>query len=187
MKTIKFLLIAMIMIPFASCNNSNNEEANAEGFSNLETEIKEKFGSDAYYTELNISYDKSVGNIISLTVTKDPKSLKMGQWNLLQGNWKQHSEISLELPEGTEASDFMFQLNEDINLSKMGELVEKSIEQLKKEKDLNNPVLNMAFIKFPKNGEIDKSEYVVMLNPENGGTTFTFNYTLKGELINMDY
>jgi len=27
----------------------------------------------------------------------------------------------------------------------------------------------------------------VMLNPENGGTTFTFRYKLNGDFIEMDY
>jgi len=34
----------------------------------------------------------------------------------------------------------------------------------------------MAAISFPENGDIVKTEYLVMLQPENGGTTFTFQY-----------
>ena len=45
----------------------------------------------------------------------------------------------------------------------------------------------MAHIYFPKNGDVSKAEYYVKLEPENGGTTFTFSYTLDGELIKMDY
>ncbi len=45
----------------------------------------------------------------------------------------------------------------------------------------------MAFVKFPKDGDISKAEYSVSLKPENGGTTFRFYYTLDGELREMDY
>ena len=45
----------------------------------------------------------------------------------------------------------------------------------------------MAFIKFPKNGDISKTEYTVRLEPKNGGTSFTFRYDLQGNFIEMDY
>ncbi|WP_034242117.1 hypothetical protein [Aquimarina atlantica] len=48
-----------------------------------------KFGSNAYFTDLTISYNRTIGsNIIGVTVTEAPKSLKMGQWNLTQNIWK---------------------------------------------------------------------------------------------------
>ena len=81
----------------------------------------------------------------------------------------------------------MFQLDETINLKKLGELVEKSKVQLTKEKYLENPKLHMASIQFPDNGDVSKAEYLVMLQPENGGTTFSFSYTLLGKLIKTDY
>lgn len=81
----------------------------------------------------------------------------------------------------------MFQLDEKINLSKLGELVEKSSTQLKTEKDIENPTLHMASILFPKNGDVSKTEYLINLKPENGGTTFRFSYKLNGELLKMNY
>ena len=38
-----------------------------------------------------------------------------------------------------------------------------------------------------KNGEIFKTEYYVILEPKNGGTTFKFRYTIDKELIEMNY
>jgi len=111
----------------------------------------------------------------------------VGQWSMTQGKWQQTSEVTLEVPEGTKATDYMFQLGNDINLSKLGELVEKSGEQLKAEKNLENPTLHMASINYPKNGDLSIAKYTVMLKPESGGTTFSFFYKLNGELIEMDY
>lgn len=188
MKVLKSTILVAALITLMSCGGStHNEPANAEGFRNIEKEIKSKFGENAYYTDLKVTYIESIGNIIGVTVTDDPESLKMGQWNLTQSTWKQNSEISIEVPKGSKASDFMFQLNENINLSKLGELVEKSSTKLSAEKSIENPALHIAYIKFPNNGDISKTEYIVMLKPENGGTTFTFTYRVDGDLITMDY
>lgn len=179
------LLFSMILV---SCGgNSSNQEATAAGFSELENQIKDKFGNDAYFTDLTITYNKSIGNIIGVTVTENPESLQMAQWNQTQDTWNQTSDVSIEIPNGTKAADFMFQLKETINLKKLGELVEQSKAQLSKEKNLENPKLHIASIQFPDNGDTSKAEYLVMLQPENGGTTFSFSYTLAGELIKMDY
>ncbi len=66
-------------------------------------------------------------------------------------------------------------------------LVETSIKTLQNEKQIEAPSLQMATIKFTKNGDLVKTEYLVMLQPKNGGTTFTFSYKLNGDLIKMDY
>ncbi|PHR72861.1 MAG: hypothetical protein COA67_03935 [Lutibacter sp.] len=175
------------MTALISCGGGTSKQpANAEGFAAIEKEIKSKFGEDAYYTDLTITYNKSIGNIIGVTVTKDPSSLKMGQWNSTQGTWKQNQEISLEVPQGTKAEDFMFQLDDKINLSILGELAEKASGQLITEKNIENPTLYMAFVKFPKNGDISKTEYTVMLKPENGGTTFTFRHGINDNSIKMN-
>lgn len=189
MKILKLSLIAAIAITLiSSCGGgTSKQKANAEGFGAIEKELKSKFGDNAYYTDLTITYNESIGNIIGVTVTESPESLKMGQWNLTQDNWQQNSDITIEIPNGTKAEDFMFQLNEDINLSELGKLVEQSQEKLSEEKQISDSKLHVAFIKYPDNGDISNAEYTVMLEPKNGGTTFTFRYSLNGEFIEMDY
>ncbi|UNY98602.1 hypothetical protein MQE36_16165 [Zhouia spongiae] len=190
MRTIKLLaVITVSTLMLLSCGGggSSKQPATAEGFASIEKEIKNKFGNDAYFTNMTIIYNKSIGNTISLTVTEAPESLKMGQWNLVNGSWNLNSDITIEVPEGTKAADFMFQLNDQINLAQLGGLVEKSKKQLTAEKDIKKPMLEMAFVKFPKNGDKSKTEYVVNLEPENGGTSFSFYYRLNGELIKMNY
>ncbi|MFC5048379.1 hypothetical protein ACFSTE_13580 [Aquimarina hainanensis] len=183
----KIGLVGMAITLLACGGSSSRQEANAAGFEVIEKEIKSKFGDEVYFTDLMISYNKSIGNIIGVTVTKAPESLKMGQWNLMRGSWTQNSEISLEVPEGTRAADFMFQLNEKISLSKLGELAEQARKKLEEEKNIEKPAFKMAYIKFPKNGDIAKTEYVTVFTPENGGTNFTFSYKLNGDFIEMNY
>ncbi len=189
MKNLIFTLITLFSIStLVSCGGgSSKQEATAKGFSEIENDIKGKFGEDAYFTQLSILHDKTIGNSISLTVTDNPESLQMGEWTQSQDNWNQTSDVSIEIPEGTKASDFMFQLGETINLKKLGELVEKSKAQLTTEKNIENPKLHIASVKFPNDGDVSNAEYVVMLQPENGGTTFSFFYSLTGELNDMNY
>ncbi|WP_040281606.1 hypothetical protein [Psychroserpens damuponensis] len=187
MKTLKLLILVIIVRTLTSCGESGTQPATADGFLDIQNQIQNEFGDDAYYTDISIVYNEAIGNIVGVTVTKDPSSLKMGQWNQTQGVWQQNQDISLEVPSGTKAEDYMYQLNEQINLKKLGELIEKSIAQLKSEKSIDKPTLNMALVKFPENGDVSKTEYTVMLQPQHGGTTFTFRYDLKGTLINMNY
>lgn len=186
----KTLIIAstILMNLLISCGGStDNQPANKEGFSAIEKELKSKFGDEAYYTEIIVTNGESIGNIVGVTVTDDPASLKMGQWNQIQGNWEQNQDITIEIPEGTEAKDFMFQLGEMVSLAKLGELIETAKTQLTKEKQIENPKFHVASVQYPDNGDVSKAEYLVMLQPENGGTTFSFQYKLNGEFIRVDY
>ena len=188
MKRFKITAIALVLVSvLTSCGGFGKHPATAEGFSKIEQEIKDQFGDDAYFTDLTIINVKPLGNLANVTVTKDPESMKMGEWGQVNGAWQQNAEVTLEVPAGTKAKDFMFQLNEEINLRKMGELIEKSQAQLKSEKQLDNTVLSLASVKFPDNGDKSKAEYMISLEPENGGTKFSFFYTLQGELTKMDY
>lgn len=182
-----FAFFIIMKLMFSCSDSTSNHSATKDGFTQIEKELNSKFGENAYYTDLSITYSESIGNIIGVTVTKDPESLKMGQWNLTQDNWKQNSDIAITVPIGTKATDYMFQLGESISLSKLGELVEQSIQQLKDEKQLNNPTLSIAALNFPDTGDISKAKYMINLQPENGGTTFSFYYALNGGLIKMEY
>ena len=189
MNTIKQLSILLVLThSLISCvGGTSSEHHTAAGFEAIENELKDKFGTDAHYTDIHISHDEHLGNMVTLTVTEAPESLKMTQWNLAQNAWSEYSEVSLEISEGSKAADFMFQLGDTFSLKQMGALIEKSKTQLQEEKNLDNPKLFSALIKYPKNGDIADAQYNISLKPENGGTTFRFYYQLNGDLIKMDY
>ncbi len=185
---VRLLFVLLVMIQVSSCGSSTqNQPATSEGFKNIENELMTKFGRAAYYTDFTIAYNKSLGNIVSVTVTENPESLKMGQWNLTQDLWQQNSDITIDVPEGTQAADYMFQLDGLVSLSKLGALVEQSSQKLKDEKQLENPILSIAGLNFPDTGDVSKAEYMINLQPEHGGTTFSFFYTLNGDLIKTDF
>ncbi|WP_186754072.1 hypothetical protein [Echinicola salinicaeni] len=188
MKSFNIPCLFLLLTFLNACGSGASiQEANADGFLVIEEALKDQFGEDAYFTDLTISHRQSIGNIISVTVTSDPSSLKMGQWTQSNDSWTQTSDIRLEVPEGMNASDFMFQLGDPIDLGRLGDLVEKSKDKLEEEKEIQNPSLQMAIVKIPKDGVRSKIEYLILLQPENGGTTFTYSYDLNGNFISMDY
>lgn len=178
-----YVIISALL--FIACGESSYPHTES-GFNSIEQVIQSKFGKEAYYTDISIVYNASIGNIIGVTVTEDPVSLEMGEWNNIQGSWSQESIISLEVPSGSKAADFMFQLNDKINLGTLGTLVSSSLEDLESEKNIQ-PALHMAYIKYPDNGNFTEAKYVVILEPESGGTSFTYTYDMNGELIAMNY
>ena len=181
-------ITVMLCIVLISCQDKEIKPLhNTSDFTTLENDLKNKFGNQAYYTDLTISYHKEKGNKIVISVSENPENLKMEQWAKSEGNWSQISEILLEAPKGTKVIDYMFQLDKSINLTQLGKLVEKSRGQLANQKKLENSVLYMALISFPKNGDVSKAEYQVLLKPESGGTTAMFHYQIDGTLIKIAY
>lgn len=188
MKRLKFLGIGLALTGLISCGGGvGDQPATAEGFGEIEKELTSKFGADAYYTDLSILYIDKMGNTISTTVTSDPESLEMGEWSYSNSAWTQSADVTIEIPDGTKATDFMFQLGGEISLSELGGLIEKSKKMLADEKDVPNAKLSIASILFPDNGDMAEAKYSVTLEPETGGTSFSFYYDLKGEFISMDY
>lgn len=183
-KTKNGLLAVLVTIFITSCGSDLSFDA--KGFEGVEENLKSKFGNDAFYTQLSIMYVEQVGTIITTTVTKDPSSLKMENWNFSNSSWSQTADVTLELS-GGKAEDFMFNLNNEVDLSKLGELVESSIKKLKDEKDIDAAVLSIASISAPDDGNKSKTNYFIQLKPKNGGTTFSFIYNLDGKLEKFDY
>lgn len=185
MKNFKNLVYFLALGLFVSCGQSGFTK-DAAGITALGEELNNEFGKDAYYTSFTVVDSGSTGDIVSATVTEDPSSNKMGEWSSLRGAWSQTSEITLELPEGVKAEEFMFQLGDLVKMETLGKVVEDAKKRLKEEKDIE-PNVNMISVTAPENGDFETMEYYIILKPESGGTSFTFRYKLDGEFIEMDY
>jgi len=148
---LNLLLTIIAVIIFVSCGNGIDVLAlNSECFDTIEEELKSKFGENTYYTDLSITNDEYIGNIVAVTFSEMSESLKMEQWNVLQDTWKQNPGISHQVPFRRKATGLMFQLNSEINLSKSGRLVEASSKELVAQKNIENRALHLTFVKFPK-------------------------------------
>jgi hypothetical protein len=81
----------------------------------------------------------------------------------------------------------MYKLTGYITLEKLEELIEKAKTHLAKEKGIKESKLALAAIKYPEVAEGAEAEFLINLEPDTGGTTFSYLYNLSGELIEMDY
>lgn len=185
----KNIIYTLAIVIFVSCGKEKKFTENADTFKELKTVLTDKFGKDAYYTSITLSNSgTSSGDILSVTQTEDPASLKMGEWNYFQGKWTQSSEVTLELSPGSQAKDFMFQLNESIvKFDLLGELLKKSKEKVIQEKKIEDVIVSSIYINAPSNGDFKEMEYYLTIKPKNGGTSFDFWYMLDGTLRKFDY
>ena len=65
MKVLKFTIVVTIIATLVSCEKSvDKQSADKKGFIAIEKELKNQFGDEAYYTDLTITHNQSIGGII---------------------------------------------------------------------------------------------------------------------------
>lgn len=181
-----FLATAFAVTVLVSCNQGNKGYQDAESFSKLNTELTDKFGKDAYYTDFGVTNSDN-GNIVTVTQTDKPSSLKMAQWSNVNGDWKQSAEVSLEVSPGAKAEDFMFQLGKTVKMDLLGKLVEQSKQKVISEKKINEVTVESVIIKAPNDGDFNSMRYFITIKPKQGGTSFNFWYKMDGTLDKFDF
>lgn len=179
----KLLFVVLTCLTLVSCGSGGGSDQN---FSSVKENLVEKFGAEAYFTELSVTYNEAIGYIINVMVTNDPESLKMAEWTYSNGDWTQTSDVTLEVPKGYAGADFMYQLKGEITLEKLEQSIEKAKSHLAKEKGIEKAVLAIAAIKYPEVAEGAEAEFTINLQPEAGGSSFAFSYDVDGELIEMN-
>ena len=178
-------LAAMVVALVVLTSCAGNFTQDVAGFEKIQSVLKSKFGDKAYYTNLMVTYDKSVGTIILVTETSQPESLTMEEWQYMKGAWAKRSDVTLEVSDGV-ATDFMYQLSGKYDLKNVGALVEKSIRKLEEEKKIKNAKVTIVSMDTPDDDSADETKIMISLEPESGGTSFTYFYNLDGELFTAD-
>ncbi|TPN81216.1 hypothetical protein [Aquimarina algicola] len=180
----KLILVIATGLLLCSCGGKLSDDK--AGFQEIESKLNDKFGDDAFYTSIMVAYTEQIGMLVDATGTDDPESLKLEEWNWVQNNWTQKSDVTLEIT-GGEAKDFMFTLGDKISISKLGELAETAKKKLKDEKEIDEAIVTVARIDSPNDGDKSKLGYNLTLEPKNGGTSFHFSYDLDGNLKDFTY
>jgi hypothetical protein len=187
------LWLCLSLFLVTSCGgNSSKYSTDAEGFGKIQKDLISKFGENAYYDQIfignNLPANRPGGGIwMQVNVTKDPESLKMEEWAYTSATgWKQTSDITVEIPEGADMKDFLFQLGDKFDLKKVGEMVTSSAKKLADEKNLKNAVMESATFNTMRS-PVSETKIFIYMKPENGGTTFDFRYDLDGNLEDFSY
>lgn len=173
------LLLLCFTMLFYSCKSGF--EHNKAGLEKLGTELMSEFGADAYYTDMEIINNQGSDDVIMITQTKDPASMKQEQWAQYHGAWEKQADVTFTA-DGAAPKSFMFQLNREASLSTLGSLLETSEAQLAKEKQVEKPLLVMASIK--SNNKMNTKEsgifYYITLRDPKAQKDYRFIYNLKG-------
>lgn len=184
--------MALLAFTLASCEYfgaGGRDYENAKDLASLVGELKSKFGENAGYTNISLSYHDGIGTSVVAAGAADPNSNKLIEKLKQKGIWEDKSEITLEIEGDAKPKDFMFTLQQLQDLQKVPELVKASIEKVEKEKQMKDMVVNSVYIAMPKSirGPEDQLRMTVTVSPENGGTDFQLIYNEKGEFQKMIY
>ncbi len=174
------VLFLLCMFTLQSCKQ-DNYIISVTDFNKIERDLTEKFGLYSYYTDLSIVYNENIGHVINVVVTDKPESLQMKGWVKTDDDWKNVSEVSLELKKGR-IEDYMFTLNEEVSMDMIENLVNTSIREIREKEKAETPVLGSVSVTSPNDGDKSKMGYTIEIKSEIG-KTFDFFYNLEGDLV----
>lgn len=188
----KLIFIAFMAVTLASCEYfgaGGRDFETAGGISDIAGELKDKFGENAGFTSISMSYHDGLGTSTIATGTSDVNSNKLMERMKQKGIWQDKAEITLEIEGEAKPKDFMFTLKQVQDLQKIPELVKASIEKVEKEKQMKELVATSVMIAMPSriNSPDDVLRITVSVEPKNGGTDFQVIYNEKGEFQTMVY
>lgn len=178
---LKQTLIYLFAISIFSACEPDGYQNSIVGFQEIEKDLIEKFGIKSYYTDLSIVQNEHNKLEIKLLVTSNPHSYAMDGWNYKDGDWQKVSEVGLELDKGN-IENYLYDLNKEVNIIKVGYLVSICIERAK-EKGLKNPILDKIVITSPDDGNKSKMKYAIYLISDT--KKINYLYSLEGDLIDQ--
>ncbi|BAV05850.1 hypothetical protein FLA_1862 [Filimonas lacunae] len=186
------LCIALLAITLTACEyfgGGGCTYETADGIKDAQKELDSKFGKGAGYTDVMFSFHKDVGTVITATGTPDLNSAKLIERHRMKGIWKDLSEITMEISGEGKPRDFMFTLDQ-VDLSKIPAMVKQAKEKIQKEKGIDKVIASSVSLSMPDkldNKEDGNPTYHINVEPESGGTTFSFVYDVKGNFKNLIY
>ncbi len=181
MRLLKTVLLCALPFLLYSCKSGF--EHNKAGMEKLNKELKEEFGPEAWYTSIELANSGGSDDVVTVDQTKDPNSLKQEQWSQFHGFWDKKADITLSI-QGAEPKSFMFQLDKEVSLSKLGELIELSQKKLATEQDAGDSQVILAQIKASTqmNTKAEGIYYSISLESKKKKKSYNFVYNLDGSL-----
>lgn len=162
-------------------------EHSQAGMEQLNKELKEEFGAEAWYTSIELENNGggSSDDIVTVDQTSDPNSLKQEQWTQFHGFWEKKANITLSI-KGAAPKSFMFQLDKEVSLPKLGALMEQARKTLEQENKITDAKVVVAQIKASNqmNTKEDGIYYSLSLKSKAAGKSFLFVYDISGMLKN---
>jgi len=181
MRLYVYSVLILFFLCFASCKSGF--EHNRAGMEKLNTELKNEFGADTWYTSIELVNNDGSDDVITVDKTNDPNSLKQEQWSQFHGFWDKKANITLSI-QGAEPKAFMFQLDKEVSLGMMGTLMERSVEKIRSEKNADDAQVVLAQVRASNqmNSKSQGIKYTVSVESKKIGKHYHFVYNLDGSL-----
>jgi hypothetical protein len=185
MRLFKTIVICLAPVLLFSCKSGF--EHNKAGMEKLNKELKEEFGPEAWYTSIELANSGGSDDVVTVDQTKDPNSLKQEQWSQFHGFWDKKADITLSI-QGAEPKSFMFQLDKEVSLGKLGELMEQSMKKLSVERGADDSKVILAQIKASNqmNTKAEGIYYSISFESKKKGKSYNFVYNLDGTLKSLN-
>ncbi|WP_118950701.1 hypothetical protein [Taibaiella helva] len=161
-------------------------EHNRAGMEKLNKELKEEFNAEAWYTSVELANSGGSDDVVTIDMTKDPNSLKQEQWSQFHGFWDKKADITLSI-QGAEPKSFMFQLDKEVSLGKLGDLMEASRKQLAaKGADDAQVILAQIKASTQMNTKEEGIYYSISFESKKQNKSYNFVYNLDGSLRKLN-
>lgn len=178
------ILFLVFSVSMLSCKSKYDQ--NEAGFSQLESDLKEKFGAEAFYTIINMSAagDETMGYTIFVDKTDAAEDIRQERWVLDGGSWMNAGYANMQI-DRNDPKFYKFQLGKEVNLSRLGQLIEASKTRFTQDGKGSDPVMKLAQVNT--NNTVQdadgKYQYTVKLAQKGEQEEHSYTYDRNGKLI----
>lgn len=183
MKKLAFLFL-IFSASVLSCKSKYDQ--NEAGFAKLESDLKEKFGAEAFYTIINMSAagDETMGYTIFMDKTDAADDIRQERWVLDGGSWMNAGYANMQI-DRNDPKFYKFQLGKEVRLALLGELIEASKIRFTQDGKGSDPVMKLAQVNT--NNTVQdadgKYQYTVKLAQKGEKEEHSYTYDRNGKLI----
>lgn len=177
------LPILVLILVFPSCKfRISYDEV---GMEKLEQILEQKFGQDAWYSEITVLSQSEDETLIRVKETKDKEFLKGKTWVKQGDTWMDMENIQFTFDDGNPESHF-FQLNKAVSLDTLIALTQRCLKQLENEglKEISVYFISIQSAPIVKSAS-QRYLYSVSLMDKSSGEKYYFQFDSQGKPVNQ--
>lgn len=160
---------------------------NEAGMQKLQKDLFDKFGENAWYSEISILSVSDNETALRVKETADPNSLRAKAWLKQSEDWIPQDEVMLQFNDGT-PKEHLFQLSKGkMSLKTLADLIAQSNAKLK-EKGLGSAKINFVSIQSAQLVKSDAQRVIYNISYENksDNKSYSFVYDMNGKLVSFN-
>lgn len=152
----------------------------------LQKELTEKFGAEAWYSEITVLSPTLDETMIRVKETKDPNSLKGKTWVKESDSWIPSDDVLFQFNDG-KPENHLFQLNKKVTIQRLVQLIDTSKKSLR-QKSIDDAVIHFVSIQSAQMviNPARRVLYNISFQSKDRDRSYSFIYDLNGKLISFN-